>query len=429
MQIKRTDKSPTEVVLNVTADQKFLDAAKNYVLRSLSGEVKVAGFRPGKAPLAVIEKNIDASRLQTEFLEQAINSLYGELVRAENLRPVKDPAVSIKKFVPFDQLEAEFEVETIGAVKLADYKSIKKAKPSVSVTAKEVNDVLASLRKQAAERSEVQRPSKNGDEVTLDFKGVDAKGQAVNGAEGKDYPLVLGSNTFIPGFEPNVVGIKAGEEKEFAVTFPKDYNVAALQGKKVTFKVKAHKVSELKEPELNDDFVAKVSPFKKLDELKVDIKKQLTAEKQREADQIYQNETLEEIASKSSVALPKSVVDNQIERGEVEERQNLAYRGTTWEEHLKEEGVTAEEHRERNRSKAENTVKISVLLTEIAEKEGIEVTPEELEIRLQILKGQYPDAAMQAELDKPENKQDIYSRLMTEKTIAKLVGYASGKKN
>src|SRR3990167_1535041 len=357
MQIKRTDKSPTEVVLNVTADQKFLDAAKNYVLRSLSGEVKVAGFRPGKAPLAVIEKNIDASRLQTEFLEQAINSLYGELVRAENLRPVKDPAVSIKKFVPFDQLEAEFEVETIGAVKLADYKSIKKAKPSVSVTAKEVNDVLASLRKQAAERSEVQRPSKNGDEVTLDFKGVDAKGQAVNGAEGKDYPLVLGSNTFIPGFEPNVVGIKACEEKEFAVTFPKDYNVAALQCKKVTFKVKAHKVSE------------------------------------------------------------------------VEERQNLAYRGTTWEEHLKEEGVTAEEHRERNRSKAENTVKISVLLTEIAEKEGIEVTPEELEIRLQILKGQYPDAAMQAELDKPENKQDIYSRLMTEKTIAKLVGYASGKKN
>lgn len=425
MQIKRTDKSTTEVVLSVVADQKFLDAAKNYVLKSLSGDVKVAGFRPGKAPLAVVEKNIEPARLQTEFLEQAINSLYGELVRSEKLRPVKEPAVKILKFVPFDQLEAEFEVETIGEVRLANYKSIKKPKGSVSVTAKDVNDVLASLRKQAAVRASVDRPAKNGDEVVLDFKGTDTKGQPVNGAEGKDYPLVLASDTFIPGFEPNIVGLKPGDSKKFDVTFPKDYNVAALQGKKVTFEVKASKVNELKEPELDDAFASKVSPFKTLAELKADIKKQLAAEKQRETDQIYQNELLEEIASKSNVDLPKSIVDQQIERGEAEERQNLAYRGVTWDEHLKEEGVTAEQHRERNREQAERAVKISVLLSEIAETEKIEVTPEELEVRLQILKGQYQDAAMQTELDKPEARKDIYSRLMTEKTINKLVGYAT----
>lgn len=425
MQIKRTNKSETEVVLHVTVDEAFLASAKNYVLKSLAKEAKIPGFRAGNAPLTVVEKHVDSSRLQTEFLEKAINSLYVELVRAEKLRPVKDPQISIKKFVPFDQLEVEFEIESVGPLKLADYKSIKKTKPSVKVEAKDIDEVVKSLRKRLAERKEMDRPAKDGDEVTLDFKGVDKKGTAVNGAEGKDYPLLLGSNTFIPGFEPNLVGLKSGQEKTFSVKFPKNYNVVTLQGKDVTFSVKVHKVAELDDPAPGDAFAAKAGPFKTYAELKADIKKQLKLERQREADQIYQNELLQEIANKSTVAIPKSLVDAQIERGEQEEKQNLAYRGKTWEEHLKDEGVTAEEHKERNRHSAEQAVKISIVLSEIAEAEKISITPEELEIRLQLLKGQYQDPAMLAELDKPEARDEIASRLLTEKTIERLVGLAT----
>jgi trigger factor len=276
-----------------------------------------------------------------------------------------------------------------------------------------------------AERVEVKRAAKDGDEVVIDFSGSDEEGKPVNGAEGKDYPLVLGSKTFIPGFEEHVVGMKAGEDKEFEVTFPKDYGVAALQSKKITFNVNAKKVHELKEPKIDDEFAKKAGPFKNLADLKADIKKQLIAEREREAETQRENEIIQKLVEKSSVEVPETLVDEQLQRLEEEEKRNLVYRGQTWQEHLKEEGVTEEQHRERHRPDAELRVKAGLVLSEVADKEQITVQPEELDIRLQMLKGQYNDAAMQAELDKPEAQQDIAARLLTEKTVAKLVDYAS----
>lgn len=426
MQVTKDNKSETEVVLGITADTSFLSKLKDSTIRHLGAKhAKIPGFRPGTAPLAVIEKHVDPSLLQSEFLDKAINRLLGEAIKAERLYPIGRPNVQVKKFVPFTQLEFSAELMAAQVTTLANYKEIKKASVPAKVTAKDVDEVVKSLQKRAAKKTEVTRAAKNGDELTIDFKGLDDKKQPVSGADGKEYPLVLGSNAFIPGFEPNLLGLKPGGEKTFDVTFPKDYGVAALQNKKVTFTVKVHKIHELKEPAVDDAFAAQASPFKTLNELKDDIKKQLTVEKQREADQLHQNQLLEEIANGSKVAIPKLLVDGQIERAEQEERQNLAYRGQTWEEHLKEEGVSAEEHRERNRASAKQTVKISLLLSEIAERENVRVTPEELEIRLQLLKGQYTDPAMRAELDKTENQSDITNRLVTEKVIGLLTGYAT----
>ncbi len=425
MQVTKTNLSPTKVKLTIASDEQFLSTAKDYVVKKLGQSVKVAGFREGTAPLNIIEKNLEPARLQTEFLEQAVNSLYGQVVEKEKLRPVSDPKVELKKFVPFTTLDFEIEVEVVGDIKLADYKKIKKTKSSAKVSEKDVNEVIKSLQIRLADRIEIKRPAKNSDEVLIDFKGLNNKGEAVAGAEGKDYPLILGSNTFIPGFEPNIVGLKTGEEKKFNVTFPKDYSVAALANKKVTFTVKISKISELKEPKADDKFAAKAGPFKTLSELKADIKKQLTFERQNEADRAYENELMQEIADKSAIVIPKVLVDEQIIRGEQQERQNLTYKGQTWQDHLAEEGITEEEHRERNRPTAEESVKVGLILSEIAEREGINVTPEELEIRVQILKGQYKDPAMQAELDKPESRRDITSRIITEKTVTKLVDYAA----
>lgn len=429
MQIKKTYSNPTTVQLEITADADAMSRIKTQVLKHMSKDhVKMAGFRSGKAPLSLVEKQVDQSLLQSEFLERAINELYSEAAMQERIRPVSQPEVSITKFVPFTTLEFVATVEAIGEIKLPDYKKIKLAKEPVKVTADDVKSVIDDLKTRIADKKDVTRAAKKGDEVIIDFAGVDAKTkEAIAGADGKGYPLQLGSDTFIPGFEDNVVGMKPGETKSFDLTFPKDYGVKALQDRKVTFEVTANKVQEVIEPKVDDAFAAKVGPFKTVQELKDDIKRQLTAEREQQNDAQYQNELLQKIAEKTEADVPKMLVDEEIERQEQRERQNLAYRGQTWEEHLKEEGLTAEEHRENNRPAAELNVKAGLVLSEIADAENIQVTPEELELRMQLLKGQYTDPAMQAELSKPESRRDIMSRLLTEKTIARLSEYALAK--
>lgn len=425
MHISRTNPTDTEALLVITASEADLSPIKQLVLKKLAKNMKLAGFRQGNIPLNLVEKNLDQQAFQSEFLDEALNKLYGAALERENLRPVDNPQVELKKFVPFTTVEFTATVAVIGKIKLTDYTKIKLPKTKVVITDKEVKDVIASLQQRMAERKAVTRPAKNGDETIIDFKGTDSKKEPVNGAEGQDYPLVLGSNSFIPGFEDNIIGMKPDEAKSFTITFPKDYGVKALQSKKVTFEVTLKSLNEMVEPKADDDFATKAGPFKNLNELKADIKKQLGIEREDQSRRAYEEELLQKIAEKSAVAVPKPLVDAQIERIENEEKQNLAYRGQTWEEHLKEEGVDAEAHKEQKRPAAENRVKIGILLSEIADKEKIQISPEEFQTRMQIMKAQYKDETAQAELEKPEVQRDILARLMTEKTIDKLVSYAS----
>jgi trigger factor len=425
MQVTRTQPKPTTVKLAITAEAAELERIKQAVLEHLARHVKVQGFREGKAPANLVEKQLDPTQLQSEFMEQAVNQLYVEAVQQQKLRPATQPQITINKFVPFTTLEFTAEVDAVGDVKLGDYKNIKLAKKPVEVTAKDVNQVVDNLLSRGATKQEVDRAAKVGDEAIINFKGVDAETKkSIQGADGSEYPLTLGSNSFIPGFEDEVVGIELGRKKTFVLTFPKDYGVKDLQGRKVEFTVTVLKLNELVKPKLDDAFAATVGPFKTVAELKADIKKQLKVEREREAQTLYDNELLERIAEKSEVPVPDSLIEGEMDRMEEEEKRNLVYRGQTWQEHLQQEGLTEAEHREQKRESATLRVTIGLLLGDIAEKEKIDVTPEELEIRLQLMKGQYQDPAMQAELDKPENRQDIHSRMMTEKTVDKLRGYA-----
>lgn len=425
MQVTRTDNSPTNVTLKISANAAELTPIKNHVLKSHFADMKVPGFRTGTAPLAIIEKNANPQLLQSEFMEHAVNELYRRAMEEERLRPVGQPQVELKKFVPYTDIEFEATQDVIGKVTVPDYKKIKVTKNVTAVTAAQVNEVLKNLTARSAERKEATRPARDGDEVVIDFSGKDAKGEPVTGADGQDYPLVLGSKTFIPGFEENLIGIKMGDSKEFTVTFPKDYGVADLQNKKVTFKVTAKKISELIEPKLDDEFAAKIGPFKTVAELKEDVKKQLKSEQEFQAEQNFQNELIKKISDKSQVDIPETLVEEQLQRIEDEERRNLAYRGQTWAEHLKAEGITEEQHRERQRPEATERVKAGLVLSEISELENIEVSQEEIEERINILKNQYQDPQMQTELNKPEARRDIASRILTEKTIARLSEYAS----
>lgn len=429
MQVKKTNPSSTKVVLTVIASADELANIKSHTLTHFQGKVKIAGFREGKVPAELLEKNVDPATLQTQFLEEAVEQLYVAAANNEHIRPIDQPKISIKKFVPFSTLEFEAEVDVLGEVKLPDYKNIKMSKPEAKVTAEDVKEVIESLQTRMADKKDVERPSKDGDQVFIDFKGVDAKtGDPISGADGKDYPLVIGSNTFIPGFEPEIVGLKSGEEKTFTITFPKDYGVEMLQNRKVTFTVTVIKVQEIVKPKADDAFAAKAGPFKTLTELKNDIKRQLSEEKRNKADRDFESELVKKIADQSKVEVPELLINDQVTRIWTDLQQNLMYRGQTMQEFLDMQGKKEEEYREKEiKPQAKDRVKASLVLAEIAEQEKLEVTPEELEIRMQLLKSQYKDEQMQAELEKPETRRDIAARLLTEKTVNKLVEYTSGK--
>jgi trigger factor len=428
MQVTKKNLTDTSVQLTLVADADLLKAAKEQTLKSFATSMKLPGFREGKAPLSIVEKQVDQARLQSEFIEHTLNRLYVAALEQEKLRPVAEPKIKITKFVPFDALEVEAEVEVVGEVKLPDYKKIKLAPEKVTVSAKEIDDVIANLRTREAEKKPVERAAKDGDEVVIDFTGIDAKTKdPIQGADGKDYPLLLGSNTFIPGFETNLVGTVPGEAKTFDLTFPKDYGVKALQSRKVTFTTITKKVNQTIEPKLDDAFAEKVGPFKTVADLKADIKKQLEAEKQYRADQKYADDLLTKITEKAKVAIPEVLVNEQIDRLEREQRQNLMYRGQTWQEYLEAEGLTDKTFRDKQRPAAELRVKAGLVLSEIADQEKIEVTADELHAQMQALAARYPDQQMQAELAKPEARRDIASRMMTEKTLAKLTEYATSK--
>lgn len=421
MHITKTAVSPTEIKLSISADSTELTPIKDQVVARLSKNMKLPGFRSGKAPQALIEKNIEQSLLQNDFLDEAMTQLYAYATRKEDVRPVTQPRVEVKKFVPFTQLEFEVSTHVIGEIKLADYTKIEVPKEKAAVVAKDITGVIDSLKTRMAEKKPVTRPAQAGDEAVIDFKAVNAKKEPIENAEGTDYPLHLGSGAFIPGFEDNVIGMKPGEEKSFPLTFPKDYSAKDMASQKVTFTVTLKTVNELVEPKADDAFAAKVGPFKNMDELKADIKKQLTIEREREVEANHQDALLRKLSQATSVEIPEVLIEQQVTYNLDDIRRNLVQRGQTFEEFLKAESKTEEQYKKELRPKAVDQLKASLILSEIAEKENITIEPEELDIRIQMLKSQYKDAAMQAELDKPENRRDIASRMLSEKVINFLV--------
>ncbi len=408
----------TKAVINISASEEELAKIKNKVLQKLSTKVKVSGFRDGKVPLAMVEKNIDQQTLQSEFIDEAVNTLYIGALKSEKIRPVAQPKVELKKFVPFTVFEVSLEMSIVGEVKLPNYKKITVKRKTVSVAKKDIDSVLENLQKRGAEKLEVDRASKNGDETIIDFKGTDTKGEPISGADGNDYPLELGSGTFIPGFEENVVGMKAGDKKEFTVTFPKDYGAKTLQNAKVTFAITVKKVNEIKQPKLDDTFASAVGPFKNLEELTTDIKKQLEAEQAERNERDYESDIINDLCDNTQVAIPDELIKEQESLILQEVRQNVVQRGMTFDEFLKNQDLDEKTYLDKEvNPEAVRRVKAGLVLSEIADNEGIDVTPEELEVRLQQLKGQYQDKKMQEQLDLPESRREINARLRSEKVI------------
>lgn len=415
--------SETRALVTVVLGKDELVAAEQVALVRLGKDIKVAGFRKGKAPVSVVAKNVSPAALSEETLNAAVSKAIADAYTENNLMPLDRPEVEIKKFVPADTLEFTAESDVLPEVKLGDYKKLKAKKVEVKVDKSDVDDVLNRIKQQFAEKKEVTRKAEMGDEAIIDYVGKKGD-EEFQGGSATDYALSLGSGQFIPGFEEAIVGHATGEEFDVPLTFPKKYHSSELAGQKVVFSVKLKQLNEVVLPEDSDEFAAKVGEFTAMADLRKDIKAELTAQKEREAMDEVRDDLIQQLVDKSKVAAPKVLIDDQVKSIKQDMIQNLMYQGMSMEQYVSSKGFDNLEDWEAKEATplAEKRVKASLVLNELAKDLKVEVTPELLSTRLDMYRQQYlnqPDMAKR--FDEPEIQRDITNRLATELTVDRLV--------
>jgi len=417
--------SDTKVELTITLDKAELKDAEQVAITKLAKTIKVPGFRKGNVPASVAAKYVDPEMLSQQTLEDALSKAVAEAYMKEDIQALVRPEVEIKKFVPGSELEFTAEAEILPKVTLGDYKKLKVQKKKNTVAAKDVDEIIERMRQGFAEKKEVTRAAKDGDEVKIDFIGK-KDGVAFDGGTATDYDLTLGSNSFIPGFEDGIVGKKAGETFDLELSFPDNYHVAELKGSSVVFTTTLKEVKEIVLPKIDDAFAAKAGPFKTVAELKADIKRELTDQKEREANETMKDELVKKLVEVSVVPVPNILLKDQAESIERDMTQNLTYQGITLDQYLQNQGFESKEKWLENEvhDAARKRVQAGLVLAELSKVEKVKASSKELEDHIALYKKQYANnPKMVSQFDEPEARRDIANRLLTEKTVDLLVAY------
>ena len=415
--------SETKVVLTIVVDRTELEAAEQVALKKMSRDVKVPGFRKGYVPLSVVAKNINPNALQEETLDNALSKAVAEAFVGEKIQAIERPEVEVNKFVPGDTLEFTAQATILPAVKLPDYQRLKTKRAEVKVVDADADDIITRMQENFAEKTKVDRAVKGGDEVVIDFIGKKDDVE-FDGGKAEDYSLKIGSGQFIPGFEEGIVGHKTGDKFDLELKFPKDYHAKELAGQKVAFSVELKAVNESKLPELNDEFAAKCGPFTSMDDLRKDILREVKEQKNRDSEEKFKDELVGELADKIKVELPEILVDDQVRSIEQDMQQNLTYRGLELDSYLSTQGFSDKDDwlAKEVRPAAERRVKAGLVLAELSKELKIDVSHEELSAQIETMRQYYgKDAKTAKQFDNPDVHRDIANRLITDKTIAKLV--------
>ncbi len=416
-QVIEKTKATFEFLLN----EEDLKDFKIKALNKFKHSVKIPGFRPNKAPIDLIEKHLDQNTLQNEVINEAFSYHYPIVVNDLKLRVASDPKITINKFVPFSQVEFKVEVEIIGQIKLKDYKNIKIDIKLEKVTDKELKDSIAEILKRGIKYNEVNRASKLSDQLNIDFKGTDPKNkEVIPEATSTNFNIVIGSKTFIPGFEEKLVGLKKDQTKSFIITFPEDYHVDDFKSKKVNFEVKVNAVKEAQEPKLDLSFIESYGPFKTIEEFKKELKTQLQKEKDNIKTRQYEEQLLLKLSEKIDVNLPDSVIESEYQIMKDEDRQKVVARGQTWQEYLKSINDTEESYDTKLKDFAKLRIKSGLAIGEIAKKEDIEISEEELNQYIEDLKKHYQDLKTIEEINDPKNRNSFKAQLLSTKTLNKV---------
>lgn len=410
VQVETLEKNMAKLTITVPAD-KFVEATKKAYNKN-KNRFAIPGFRKGKVPMVMIEKMYGPS----VFYEDAANDLmpgaYADAAEESGLEIVSRPAIDVTQIEKGKDFIFTAEVATKPEVTLGKYIGVTVTKVDGTVTDEDVTAAIDKEREKNARTINVEdRAIENGDTAVIDFEGF-VDGVAFDGGKGENHSLEIGSGSFIPGFEDQLIGKNAGDDVDVNVTFPEEYHAEDLAGKEATFKVKIHEIKAKEIPELDDEFVQDVSEFDTVAEYKDSVKAKLEEQKQNEIKRAYQDEAIDKIVDKSTMELPDAMIDTQCENMINQFAQQMAQQGLSMDQYLQFSGLTLDQLKEQVRPDAITRIKSSLVLEQIAKEENIEITDADVDAEIEKMATMYNMEAdklkeYMGEDEKENMKQDL----------------------
>ena len=419
-------KENSVVTLKLTIDAQSFDKACKDAYNKNKTKFNVQGFRKGKAPMSIVEKFYG----EGVFFEDAVNTLFPDAfeaaVKEHDLDTVARPEIDVEEIGKGKNLVIIAEVAVKPEITLGEYKNLTVEKPDSEVTDEEVEKEIEAMREQNARFVTVEdREVKEKDMLLIDFNGK-VDGVEFEGGQAENYSIIVGSNTFIPGFEEQLVGMKLNEEKDLSVKFPEEYHAENLAGKDAVFTVKVNEIKEKELPELDDEFAKDVSEFDTLEDLKADVKAKLQKTKDEYADRELENKLVKMAAENATVEIPEAMIDSQVENMVYDFEYQLKYQGLDLENYLKFTNMSIEGLKEQMRPDAKSRVLNSLVIEAISKSENIEATEEDLEQELAKMAESY-----KMEVDKlkstlrPSDMDYIKDTVVARKTVEFIKGNAN----
>lgn len=377
VQVEKLEKNMAKLTVEVSAED--FKAAIKKAFNKNKNRFAIPGFRKGKAPQAMIEKMYGEGVFYEDAADEAINASYAEAMKESGLDIVSRPEVTIEKIDKDEPFVYSALVAVKPEVTLGQYKGVEVEKADASVSAEDVEAELKKVQEQNARLLTVEdRGVEDGDQTVIDFEGfVDGKG--FEGGKAEDYPLTIGSHSFIDTFEEQLIGKKIGEECEVNVTFPTEYHAADLAGKPATFKVTVKEIKVKELPELNDEFASEVSEFDTLDEYKKDVEKKLAEKKEIEANSKNEDAVVAKVVENATMEIPDKMIDAQAENMVQDMARRMQSQGLSLDMYLKYTGMTVEQMKEQARPDAEKRIRTRLVLEAVAKAENIQISDEKVD--------------------------------------------------
>lgn len=422
MKVTLENEKDNVVKVNITIPAEEATTAYNTAARKIAQYVNVDGFRKGKAPRHLVERQVGEERIKQEALEGLMPKVLSEVIEENKLDVITQPYITSYDFKKGEDLNVVVNVETRPEVKLGDYKNLTVEVTDVPVTEDAVKETLDRIQKNYTENKIVERESKNTDTVNIDFEGF-ANHEAIKGGAAKNYDLNLEHSNFIPGFADQLVGKKAGEEFDIQVKFPEDYHDESLKGQDATFKIKVNAVKEAVVPELNDELAQKAGNFKTVDELKEDVKKRLEESRENAKKVNAENEIFKKVIENASVEIPEAMIDREANAMLADYKNRLSAQGIDWESLMKATEGTDNDVMKNIREDAKLRIKNSLVIDKIAKEEGIKLAPADIDNKFKELGNAYgvsPDQIIKSISKNPEILSSLSQQAVNDKVRALL---------
>lgn len=390
-------------IFTISLEKGDIEQEEKKVVLDYNNSLDIKGFRRGKVPRDVIEKKIGIIKLLEETIDRALPRILDETTKKHAIEIYGQPDIRVTKLTANEPIELEVNFTRMPHYTIETYTGLSLSKKKVTVAKEDIERSLEELRNLGAEHTKVDRESKKGDKVTLDFEAY-LNNIPLEGGKSTNHPIILGEskNMFIPGFEDNLIGIKPGGEKEFTLRFPKDYGKKDLANREVVFKAKVHEVHEVKKPKLSDELAKKMGNFESLDMLRTQLEENLKLDADAKEDQRFELELIQALLKKNSFdAIPEEMSNDELERMLHEMKHSIEQQGGKFVDYLQTINKTEDDLKKEFKPKAEERIKTALLLREIAQKEHLQVKPNEVDGVIQ--------SEQEHHKDKPEILQQINS--------------------